>query len=828
MSANTSTPSDAHRTYIFGDFALDLDRGALLRAGAEVKLRPQSFAVLSYLVERHGRLVTKDELLDAIWGQTVVTDDSVIHCLIDIRKALGDTSQKMIRTMPRRGYIFDVPVTQDGDPATKTDSWPFIGFAYNWRSIVVFALVLGIALALWWSENRGSKVPTPVPNSIAVLPFEACVSDESEVVLAMGLSMEVINRLAQHQNLNVLPRTTAFTYAAQGLPIGEIAEPLRAEHLLTGVVCRVGSTLVLSAELLDHEGYTTWGDSFEQSVDESGQTSETLAMQLETAVVTELGEMFEPTVVAAVYSLAYEKLLVGREYRRQGEHDKARAALEEALVTQPDYAEAKWERALLQTDYDWRVENSAAAFANAQPLLEEALVLARADLQRDPGGYHANRVAGDIIQFLGRVEEELSYREFHEVGEASVAERQAQAQSYFAEAERYYRAALATNPSSSDIRLSLALTMDKQGTRRRQESLEMLLEGLEWDPLSERLTEYAAFRLVEFGRLREAMERLDRFEALPQGKDGLWWTQFEILQNHGRYDEKLAYHIELLDQAPSLYEQVRIMGHFWWILSDIASLGMFDEAEELYAIVARVPGPPDPSRTPEMLRWARQLFLEDFYVQATGRGFEAATRTIERVAGLSNDEILKAWYVEAGWIARAFWEVGEKDRAIELYEAMQHYQFNTSKWAERQGSMTMKLVWMYMQLGQDDDASSLLEDVVTSLRSEIDGGARHPEALRRLASAYGWQGDKEAAIKMLDLAIDYGAFDMSLCCADLNPYVMVGPDEVVWWDDLKDDPGFIQARSRMRALVEQQRSNISALLAQNDMEQLFAPLMAAD
>ena len=58
-----------HRIYTFGDFALDLDRGALLRAGADVKLRPQSFAVLNYLVERHGKLVTRDELIDAIWGQ---------------------------------------------------------------------------------------------------------------------------------------------------------------------------------------------------------------------------------------------------------------------------------------------------------------------------------------------------------------------------------------------------------------------------------------------------------------------------------------------------------------------------------------------------------------------------------------------------------------------------------------------------------------------------------------------------------------------------------------------------------------------------------------
>jgi DNA-binding response OmpR family regulator len=72
MPANVSIPSAIHRTYSFGKYTLDLDRGALLRAGADVKLRPKSFEVLSYLVQRHGLLVTKNELLDAIWGQTEV------------------------------------------------------------------------------------------------------------------------------------------------------------------------------------------------------------------------------------------------------------------------------------------------------------------------------------------------------------------------------------------------------------------------------------------------------------------------------------------------------------------------------------------------------------------------------------------------------------------------------------------------------------------------------------------------------------------------------------------------------------------------------------
>ena len=80
----------SRRSYAFGDFTLDLARGALLKAGADVKLRPKSFEVLRQLVERHGQLVTKDELLDAVWGQTIVTEGSLTQCLLDIRRAIGD------------------------------------------------------------------------------------------------------------------------------------------------------------------------------------------------------------------------------------------------------------------------------------------------------------------------------------------------------------------------------------------------------------------------------------------------------------------------------------------------------------------------------------------------------------------------------------------------------------------------------------------------------------------------------------------------------------------------------------------------------------------
>jgi DNA-binding winged helix-turn-helix (wHTH) protein len=103
-------PSTYNKKYRFSTFTLDLNRGALLSSGSEISLCPKTFEVSRYLVERHGELVSRRELLDVIWKNTVVTEDSVSHCIAEIRKALDDNDRGIIRTVPRRGYIFRLPV----------------------------------------------------------------------------------------------------------------------------------------------------------------------------------------------------------------------------------------------------------------------------------------------------------------------------------------------------------------------------------------------------------------------------------------------------------------------------------------------------------------------------------------------------------------------------------------------------------------------------------------------------------------------------------------------------------------------------------------------
>jgi predicted ATPase/DNA-binding winged helix-turn-helix (wHTH) protein len=112
--------------YRFGEFTLDLTKGCVFKAGEEIKLRPKVFEALKYLVEHPGRLIGKQELMQAVWPDSFVTDDSLVQCTLELRRALGDRDQRLLKTVPRRGYLFAAEVTQHpARPAHPFVSDPF-------------------------------------------------------------------------------------------------------------------------------------------------------------------------------------------------------------------------------------------------------------------------------------------------------------------------------------------------------------------------------------------------------------------------------------------------------------------------------------------------------------------------------------------------------------------------------------------------------------------------------------------------------------------------------------------------------------------------------
>ena len=159
--------------YSFGDFTVDLEQGFLRRGSGVVALRPKPFEVLVYLVEHHGRLVTKMELTDAVWPDTAVVDNSLAQCVVEIRRALNDEAQQVIQTVVRRGYVFAAPVTSPVAEFPRSTTTGGIGVgsvaAQEGRatgrlsklSIATAALVLlavaVVVLALAWSTRTDKR-----------------------------------------------------------------------------------------------------------------------------------------------------------------------------------------------------------------------------------------------------------------------------------------------------------------------------------------------------------------------------------------------------------------------------------------------------------------------------------------------------------------------------------------------------------------------------------------------------------------------------------------------------------------------------------------------
>ena len=239
-----------HFKYTFDSFTLDTRRGALLRLGVEIPIRAQSFQVLTYLLSQHGSLVGKDELHREIWGNKIVSDDSLTHCLLDIRKAIGDVNKTIIRTMPRRGYIFESPCQKENLEASDGAT---VATRPQTKKIIFLSSAILVTIAIAWLINTGRHIPPSEiqENSIAVLPFADRSEAQDQQFLANGLADEVINLLARSPDLLVIARTSSFSFGGKTPDIPTIRDALKVAYVLEGSVHRYQDQLTITAQLID-------------------------------------------------------------------------------------------------------------------------------------------------------------------------------------------------------------------------------------------------------------------------------------------------------------------------------------------------------------------------------------------------------------------------------------------------------------------------------------------------------------------------------------------------------------------------------------------------
>ncbi len=336
---------------------IDFDRNVLLDgSGAVVELRSQAFQVLRHLSRNAGRLVAKEELLAIIWPGLIVTDDSLVQAVGDVRRALGERGRDIIKTVPRRGYML---VPQDESPAATQVaplSLPAPPEPHRLRRVgaVVFAalVLVGVALAgiiaVW--PNRipgGGELEKPGDRqSIAVLAFKDPSGNSSGQLLARGLAEDLVGELARLRDLRVVSHQSSFQFDASVVPLAQIGQQLRSRFLVDGTVRREGDRLRINVELLDsRDGQVVW--SWRRFVDRAGLAAEQEglvgriagSLQYRIRDTEERRALTLPPKSLDVYVLTRHGKAMMEKYSPEGMRE-ARRFLEQALASDPNYAQA--------------------------------------------------------------------------------------------------------------------------------------------------------------------------------------------------------------------------------------------------------------------------------------------------------------------------------------------------------------------------------------------------------------------------------------------------------------------------------------------------------
>ena len=216
------------RSYEFEDFRVEVDKRLLFRQGKLVRLTPKAFDTLLLLVQRKGKVISKDDLMREVWPDTAVEENNLNQNISTLRRVLGENrgENRYIATVPGQGYRF-VPTV----------------------------------------ESTGFAQLTTEPVTVAVLPFVNLSSDEDSEFFADGISEEIINALAQIRNLRVVARTSAFSFKGKQVDLRTVGATLNAGALIEGSVRKSGDRVRIVAQLINAaDGCHIWSERYDREL----------------------------------------------------------------------------------------------------------------------------------------------------------------------------------------------------------------------------------------------------------------------------------------------------------------------------------------------------------------------------------------------------------------------------------------------------------------------------------------------------------------------------------------------------------------------------------
>ena len=451
----------------FGEYTLDIAQGCLRAADREVDLRPKSFEVLRCLVENVWRLVTKDELIKAVWPNVIVTDESLARCISEVRQAIADADQKIIKTVPRRGYRFSIPVSQHPENAE----------------------IATVAATSPTGTNTGFEPRIADRASIAVLPFSNLSDDPQQEYFSDGITEDIITELSRFSEIAVIARNSTFQYKGKTLDVRDVGRQLGVRYVLEGSVRRAGDRIRISAQLIDAaSGAHRWAERYDREV------SDVFAVQDEVtrAIVTLLAgflnmaeaerALLKPPAAWEAYDY-YQRgtrtFWLGVTERAVASLYEARRLLEKSLSIDPNYARA---HAMLARTYAHTYLEPRDSDYLLAAGLERAHEFARKAVQLDGGLPEAHAQLGWVLLFQRR-------------HEAAIVE---------------YERAISLNPNFTDTSFGLCLMFAGEPKR----ATDILEANLRLDPFQN------ASRLGYIGHAHYMLNRYP--EAIPPLRECAW------------------------------------------------------------------------------------------------------------------------------------------------------------------------------------------------------------------------------------------------------------------------------------------------------------------
>lgn len=441
----------------FSGFLLDLDRGELRVDGHAIPLRPKTFALLALLAQNPGRLISKTTLVEALWPDVVVSDDSLVQCVGELRTALGPSGSSLVKNVPRRGYLLDaqplaestaqplpplaIPTESDPDslqspqtkhtpilapevlplptPATVKSLGP-VNRPSRHYLLLVFAfgfVALAVLSTLAWQRWQTPK-PAHVDHamaarkSIAVLPL-ADLSDKPSPWFAEAVTRDLMSDIARVPDLMVItafPSVAGGPAAANAPPVDPrvLGRKLGAQHVLVGSVRRDGTSVQVSAQLIAVEsGVALWTDRFDYPAQQNNELQQAITRRVARAMEVGVLEAAAKQRNSAGYTLdATDHVMEGWYILRRNtvpaDHARARAHFEAALMTDPNSVSALTG---LSATYCGKImkrwsTDEKGDLAKCEQAVDRALAI---DSQSSP----AHAMFADLLYLKGKLEESL-------------------------------------------------------------------------------------------------------------------------------------------------------------------------------------------------------------------------------------------------------------------------------------------------------------------------------------------------------------------------------------------------------------------------------------